>query len=75
MVRIIDINEVIRRTGVCRSTIWRNRKDMSSDFPACRRLSKRRIGWSDVRIDQWILAKPVRSSRGRRRRRLITGRW
>ncbi|NKL63976.1 AlpA family phage regulatory protein [Rhizobium leguminosarum bv. viciae] len=75
MVRIIDINEVIRRTGVCRSTIWRNRKDKSSDFPPCRRLSKGRIGWPDVRIDQWILSKPVRSSRGRRRRRLITGRW
>ncbi|MBX5201400.1 AlpA family phage regulatory protein [Rhizobium sp. NZLR1] len=75
MVRIIDIHEVIRRTGLCRSTIWRNRKDECSDFPSCRRLSKRRIGWVDLRIDQWILSRPVRSSRGRRRRRLITGRW
>ncbi|WP_086999491.1 AlpA family phage regulatory protein [Rhizobium sullae] len=74
MVRIIDVKEVMRRTGLGRTTIWRNRKDRDSDFPPCRKLSKRRIGWPDARIDRWILRNAVPSSTHRLRRRRLVGR-
>ncbi len=71
MVRMIDINEVIRRTGLARSTIWRRRKDRKFQFPLARQMSLRRIGWPDVKIDRWILRRPATSTRRRRRRRLV----
>lgn len=69
MVRIIDINEVMRRTGLARSTIYRRRKDRT--FPQAVWTSIRRIGWLDVRIDRWILRRPAASTHRRRRRRLV----
>ncbi len=74
MVRIIDIKEVMHRTGLGRTTIWRNRKDKDSDFPPPRRLSKGRIGWAEPRIDRWIWRNPVRSA-PRRRRLIGRRRW
>lgn len=52
---IIRLKEVIRRTGLSRSTIY---SLMSKDqFPKQVQITERCIGWSEDIIHDWILQK------------------
>ena len=55
MDRILRIPEVVKITGLSRTTIWRRVK--SGDFPAPVRLGSlatRSVGWRESQIKQWL---------------------
>lgn len=52
---IIRLNEVMKRTGLSRSTIYNLMK--SRDFPKQAQLSLRMVGWSEDSIHDWIVKK------------------
>ena len=52
MRKIIRIKEVIDRTGLSRTTIWRLEK--SGRFPGRIKLSARSVGWFECQVDEWI---------------------
>ena len=51
-IRIVRLPEVIRQTGLSRSSIYLKMGDGS--FPTPIKLSKRAIGWPNKRISDWI---------------------
>jgi prophage regulatory protein len=48
----LTIKEVMRRTGLSRSTIYEQMGN--EEFPLSYRLTKRRVGWKESEIEQWI---------------------
>ena len=59
MDRILRIPEVVKITGLSRTTIWRRVK--SDDFPAPVRLGSlatRSVGWRESQINDWLDSRP-----------------
>ena len=59
MDRILRIPEVVKITGLSRTTIWRRVK--SGDFPAPVRLGNlvtRSVGWRESQVKQWLDSRP-----------------
>ena len=54
--RLVRVHEVVERTGLARTTIWRLRK--AGAFPAPVRLGTQNIGWRASTIDDWIESRP-----------------
>ena len=54
--KLIRVNEVVERTGLARTTIWRLRK--AGAFPAPVRLGTQNIGWREATISDWIETRP-----------------
>ncbi|MDU4395169.1 MAG: AlpA family phage regulatory protein [Acinetobacter ursingii] len=58
MNQIIGLNEVIKFTGISRSTIYEMMDENSPyydpTFPKKAKISQKRIGWSAYEIHQWI---------------------
>jgi len=54
---MLSKKQVIERTGLSYTTIWRRVK--AGDFPAPCQLSPNRIGWPDEKIDKWEKSRPV----------------
>lgn len=50
--RLVRLPEVIRRTGLSRTTIWR--KEKYKEFPLRKKISSNIVGWLESEIDQWI---------------------
>ena len=61
-VRILRLPEVLRRTGLSRSTIY-VRLDQGR-FPRPVSLGARAVGWIDVEVDEWIRERIVASRGG-----------
>ena len=60
MNRILRTPEVVRVTGLSKTTIWRRVR--SGDFPAPVKLGSlatRSIGWRQEEIERWIESRPV----------------
>ena len=60
MDRMMRIPEVVRVTGLSKTTIWRRVK--SGDFPAPVRLGSlatRSVGWRESEIREWLDSRPV----------------
>jgi prophage regulatory protein len=55
--RILRLAEVMRRTGISRTTIWR--LESRGLFPLRLRVALRGIGWSEVAVAQWIGSRPT----------------
>ncbi len=55
MQRVLRIDEVIRITGLSRSTLWR--LERSGRFPARQRLGDRATGFSEHQVSEWIERK------------------
>lgn len=55
---LLDIKEVIKRTSLSRSTIWRRLK--SKSFPEPVRLSEQCVRWRADEVDSWIRNLPAR---------------
>jgi prophage regulatory protein len=53
--RIVRLPEVLRRTGLSRSSIYLKVKEGS--FPAPVSLGLRAVGWVDTSITQWVQAR------------------
>lgn len=56
---IIRLREVIKKTGLSKTTIYRLAADPTSDFPAAVRLTTATIGWHETEIDAWIASRKV----------------
>lgn len=54
-INIIKLSEVIARTGLSRSTIYRRVKQ--TDFPKPIPLGGNSIGWIEMEVQQWLLAR------------------
>jgi prophage regulatory protein len=54
-INIIKLSEVIARTGLSRSTIYRRVKQ--TDFPKPIPLGGNSIGWIELEVQQWLLAR------------------
>ncbi len=53
--QILRIADVLKATGLCRTTIWRwSRK---GTFPPPIRLGARHIGWRREDVEEWIAAR------------------
>ncbi len=50
--RILRINEVCKKTGIGRSTIYRMMQQ--GEFPKPIKLGKKISGWLEEDIDQWL---------------------
>ena len=60
MDRILRTPEVVRATGLSKTTIWRRVR--TGDFPAPLKLGSltaRSIGWRQEEIEKWINSRPV----------------
>ena len=60
MDRILRTPEVVRATGLSKTTIWRRVR--TGDFPAPLKLGSltaRSIGWRQGEIEKWINSRPV----------------
>ncbi len=58
--KLIRTDEVVRRTGLSRTTIWR--RERQGEFPARRRIGENSVGWLETEVDSWIESRPpVRS--------------
>lgn len=55
--RIIRLSEVIDKTGLSKSTIYRLAADSNSDFPTAVRLTPATVGWYESLIDAWIQSR------------------
>jgi predicted DNA-binding transcriptional regulator AlpA len=53
---ILRTADVIRVTGLSRTTLWR--LERQGDFPARLRLGLNSIGWREDEIARWIDARP-----------------
>ncbi len=55
--RMLRFPEVIERTGISRTTIWRRIR--AGTFPAPVQLGSNSIGWSEPAIIEWVESRPV----------------
>ncbi|KXJ57138.1 MAG: hypothetical protein AXW17_13185 [Colwellia sp. Phe_37] len=55
--QILKVSEVIKRTGLSRTTLWRLERD--GKFPRSIKLSVNRVGWRENEVDEWIESCPI----------------
>ena len=55
--RLIRIREVMRMTGLARSTIWRNER--CGEFPSRIRLGKNSVAWRYEEVRAWCDSREV----------------
>ncbi len=56
MGRMLRFPEIIERTGLSRTTIWRQVR--AGEFPAPVALSGNAVGWHDAEINHWLNTRP-----------------
>lgn len=52
--RIIRLREVMQKTGLSKTTVYRLAGDDNSDFPALVRLTPATVGWYESEVNAWI---------------------
>ena len=57
MERFVRQGEVLRRTGLSRTSVWRLEK--AGTFPKRRPITGTTVAWLESEIDGWILDRPV----------------
>lgn len=66
-VKILRLTQLMRKTGLSRSTIydWLNPKSPRYDanFPKQLRLGRQAVGWLESEIDEWLLNLCSRASK------------
>lgn len=55
--RILRQSEVLARTGLGRTTLWRLEK--RGEFPARRRITGNIVGWIESEVEEWIASRPL----------------
>jgi prophage regulatory protein len=55
--RLLRTGEVLDRTGLGRTTIWR--KERAGEFPPRRKIGNGIVGWLESEVDAWIQERPV----------------
>jgi len=56
MTRIMRTDEVVERTGLSRSSIWR--QEQNGSFPARRKIGRKAVGWLSSEVKAWIENRP-----------------
>ena len=51
--------EIIKRTGLCRVTLWRKIRD--GTFPAPMELGPNAVGWPEDEVEAWLESRPRRT--------------
>ncbi len=54
--RLIRTTEVLRMTGLSRTSIWR--LERQGDFPARRQVSGNAVAWLESEVLEWITSRP-----------------
>ena len=54
--RILNSNEVVKKIGWSKMTIWR--MERAGLFPKRINLSDRRVGWKESEIEDWVDSRP-----------------
>ena len=62
MDRMLRAPEVVARTGLSRTTLWRRVR--AGTFPPPTELGANSIGWPESVIMAWVKARPVRTYSG-----------
>lgn len=62
MAKLLRIDEVKRRTGLSRTTIWRRERE--GEFPERVRLGGNSVAWREEEVERWIENRPRASSDG-----------
>jgi len=70
-VKILREREVVNRTGLSRSTIWRYER--SGEFPPRVRITERTMGWLESDVTTWIESKTLHAPDGRKRNPAVSG--
>ena len=63
--RILRIPDVVERTGLSQTTIWRRERD--GEFPRRRRLGENSVGWLESEVDEWLRSCPLAEAHPARR--------
>ena len=58
-VQMLRVPEVMARTGLSRTTIWRRVR--AGTFPPPKELGENSIGWTDLVIAEWTENRPHRT--------------
>ena len=56
-VRVLRVQEVAKKLGVCRATVYTLLRE--TDFPKPIKLGGKAVGWVESRVDEWILNRGV----------------
>lgn len=64
---VLRLPEVIKRTGLARSTIYDQME--KGTFPRPIRIGERAVAWRDSDIEDWIASRPSATPSGAPRRR------
>ena len=54
--RILNSNEVVKKIGWSKVTVWR--MERAGLFPKRINLSNRRVGWAESKIEDWLDSRP-----------------
>src|SRR5690348_5241547 len=65
--RVVRVNEVMARTGLSRTTLWR--LERRGAFPDRRLLSPGTVGWIEAEVEDWIRGRVTRVTTGNGHRR------
>ena len=55
MMKLLSAEQVMKRIGIGRSSIWR--MEQAGEFPARIRLSPNRVAWREDELETWIEAR------------------
>lgn len=55
--RMLRLPEVVERTGLSQTTLWRRERD--GEFPKRRRLGPNAVGWMESEVNEWFRGLPV----------------
>lgn len=58
--RVVRLGEVMARTGLSRTTLWR--LERRGAFPPRRQLSPGTVGWIEAEVEAWILGRLTRAA-------------
>jgi len=57
--RIIRTEEVTKKTGLSRTTLWR--RERAGHFPPRRDLGGGMVGWLEADVDEWLESRPYKT--------------
>ncbi len=60
--RILRVREVVARTGLSRSTLWR--LEQKGHFPARRQISAGAVGWLESDVENFLASRPEKLAIG-----------
>lgn len=57
--RILRLRQVMDKTGLSKTSVYRLSGDADSDFPESVRLTEKTVGWRESAVDAWVNSRKV----------------